>query len=244
MVRNLIGKILRKLRYKKIPENIGVKKDEFFRWISFAIPGMTGGGNIESLGYAIKNLKGNGAIIEIGSFCGLSTIIISYFKNQFKKTNTLYTCDKWEFEGQQMGKMIGNNTSMKHEDYRNFVKETYIRNVTNFCKNDLPHTIEVFSDDFFKEWTNNSKKIDVLGKEVTLGGPIAFAFIDGNHTYEFAKRDFINVDKFLEKDGFVLLDDSSDYSRWEVNKVAREILKMKNYELVARNPNYLFKKIL
>ena len=243
MISQIFKRILRKISFKKLPEKIDIKNDEFLKWISFAIPGMTGGRNIESMGYAIKSLPSNSPIIEIGSFCGLSTIIISHFKSEFGKTNKLYTCDKWEFEGQKLGNNIG-KTDLSHDEYKKFVKESYIRNIQTFCKNNLPITIEIFSDVFFKMWENKQKTIDVLGRESSLGGPISFVFVDGNHTYEFVKRDFENVDKFLEKNGFVLFDDSSDYSHWQgSNKVMKEILKRKDYKLIARNPNYLFQKI-
>jgi ATP-dependent RNA circularization protein (DNA/RNA ligase family) len=76
-----------------------------------------------------------------------------------------------------------------------------------------------------------------------LGGTISFAYIDGNHTYDFAKRDFENADKYLEVGGVILFDDSSDDSIWEVNKVIEEIKKEGRYEIIIKNPNYLIKKI-
>lgn len=242
MINQIFKRILRKMRYKSLQEKIPLKDDEFFKWISFAVPGMTGGGNIESIGYAIKNLPSVSPVIEIGSFCGLSTIIISHFKEKFGKSNPLYTCDKWEFEGQNIGSYLGESKSTKHEEYRKFVKDSFIRNINTFSREDLPKTVEVFSDEFFDMWSKKSETYDVLGNKIKLGGPISFAFIDGNHTYSFAKRDFENTDKYLERGGFILFDDSSDYSHWEVNKLAREIVKGKDYELVARNPNYLFRK--
>lgn len=203
---------------------------------------MTGGHNVDNMRYAIANLPSNSPIVEIGSFCGLSTIIISHLKHQLKKTNTLFTCDKWEFEGQILGAALGDSESITHDEYKKFVKDTYIRNIKAFSGKDLPITLEKFSDEFFDMWANTESVVDVLGRKVKLGGPISFAFIDGNHTYSFAKRDFENVDKFLEKGGFILFDDSADYSHWEVNRVAKEVLKSGRYELVARNPNYLFRK--
>ena len=243
MFKNIVKRILRKMSIKELPERINIRDDEFFKWLSFAVPGMTGGGNIESIFYAIKHLPSNSPIVEIGSFCGLSTIIISHFKARFGKTNNLYTCDRWKFEGQKLGSSLGQSKLVNHDQYKKFVKESYIRNIKTFCAEDIPHTIEVFSDDFFNMWSSKQKPTDVFGKEAPLGGLISFAFIDGNHTYEFVKRDFLNIDKYLERGGFILFDDSSDYSHWQgSNKVMKEILKRSDYELVARNPNYLFRK--
>ena len=80
---------------------------------------------------------------------------------------------------------------------------------------------------------------NVLGREQTLGGPIAFAFIDGTHDYDFARRDFENVDKFLAKGGYVLFDDSGKNSQWRVARLMKEI----PYEFIDANPNYLFRKV-
>jgi len=242
-VNSFLKRILRKLGEKKLPASEKIGKDEFLKWLSFAVPGMTGGGNVECIRYAIKNLPTSSPIIEIGSFCGLSTILISHFKTKFGKTNQIYTCDKWEFEGQESGASLGGNQNITHDEYKKFVKDSYIRNIETFYGADLPATIEVFSDEFFDLWNKKEEAVDVLGRNVKLGGRISFAFIDGNHTYEFAKRDFINADNLLEKGGFILLDDSSDYSHWAgVNKLAKEVLKESRYELVARNPNYFLRK--
>ena len=92
-------------------------------------------------------------------------------------------------------------------------------------------------------WSSKKEMIDVLGRSIKLGGKIAFAYIDGNHKYMFVRRDFENVDKCLEKGGFILFDDSSDNSDWEVKKVIKEVKSTGRYEVVIKNPNYLFKKI-
>jgi hypothetical protein len=76
-----------------------------------------------------------------------------------------------------------------------------------------------------------------------LGGKIAFCYIDGNHSYQFAKRDFENADKFLEIHGFILFDDSSDDSVFGCKNLMPEIIQSERYELVCKNPNYFFKKL-
>jgi hypothetical protein len=83
---------------------------------------------------------------------------------------------------------------------------------------------------------------DVFDREVIVGGPISFCYIDGDHSYDFAKRDFENSDKYLEKGGFVLFDDSSDRQNLGSSHLMKEILKNEKYELIIKNPNYLFRK--
>jgi len=215
----------------------------FVRWLRFANAGMLNTGNIYCIEYAIKNLPSDNPIIEIGSFCGLSTNLISFYLRKFSKKNKLITSDKWIFEGGETGSANLDGSNISNTQYSEFVKGTYIRNISFFSKENLPYTIEQFSDEFFRLWSENRTENDVLGRQIQLGGKISFSYIDGNHTYEYSKRDFENTDKYLEPGGFVLFDDSADSSDWEVKKVIKEVKKTGRYEVVINNPNYLFRKI-
>jgi len=214
--------------------------DDYLAYLSFANAGMLNKGNLLCFDYALRNLPSKNPIIEIGSFCGLSTNIIAYFKQKHGVENPLFNCDKWEFEG-----AAGNvgDSLISHADYRTFVKESFIRNVKMFSRGSLPHTIELLSEEFFTIWGQGRFTTDVFGRNTRLGGPISFCYIDGNHNYESAKRDFVNTDRFLESGGFVLFDDSADGSHWEVCRVIEEVKRMENYKMVVKNPNYLFQKV-
>jgi len=214
--------------------------DEFVQWLSFANAGMLNRGNLLCFDYAIRNLPSTNPIVEIGSFCGLSTNLLAYYMRKHGVTQPLFTCDRWEFEGTDA--TIG-DPDISHADYRTFVRDSFIRNVKMFSSKTLPHTIEMLSDDFFTAWSANRKMTDVFGRAIQLGGPISFCFIDGNHSYDFAKRDFENADRFVEPGGFILFDDSADGSPWEVCRVIEEIKSRPDYRLVVKNPNYLFQKL-
>jgi hypothetical protein len=110
-----------------------------------------------------------------------------------------------------------------------------------FSASDLPYTIEMTSDEFFDAWKTRQTVQDVLGRTITLSGPISFAYIDGNHTYEFAKRDFLNCDAFLDDNGFILFDDSTA-AEFGVKDLMPEIISSGRYRLSAANPNHLFQK--
>lgn len=214
--------------------------NDYIAYLSFVNAGMLNKGNLLGLDYAISHLPSKNPIVEIGSFCGLSTNIIAYLKQKHGVKNTLFTCDQWEFEGAEGN--VG-DTDISHADYRTFARDSFLRNVKMFSRWGLPHTIEALSDAFFDRWGRSETATDVFGKSVKLGGPISFCYIDGNHSYDFAKKDFENTDKFLEPGGFVLFDDSADGSHWEVCRVIQEVKQMPNYKLVIQNPNYLFMKI-
>lgn len=239
---NKIIKITHKIKIRLFQKK--ATKHDFIEWLKFANAGMLDEGNIYCFEYAIKNLPSDSPIVEIGSFCGLSTNLISFYLKKFNKTNKVISCDKWIFEGAESPDEFLDGSSITHKDYKKFVKETYIRNISFFSKDALPYTLEQFSDDFFKLWDDEKLETDIMDREIKLGGKISFAYIDGNHTYEFAKRDFQNVSKNLENGGFILFDDSSDHSEWEVSELIDEIKKDSRFEVVINNPNYLIKKII
>lgn len=56
--------------------------------------------------------------------------------------------------------------------------------------------VEKTSDEFFKNCLENIN-----------GRKIDFAFIDGMHLFEFALRDFINIEKYASQQGVVVIDD-------------------------------------
>ena len=84
-----------------------------------------------------------------------------------------------------------------------------------FNKDRLPHHIELKSDRFFAAWGANETLTDFFGRQVNLGGPIAFAYIDGSHTYEQSMRDFQNASRHLIGGGFIVFDDSADDCVWD-----------------------------
>jgi hypothetical protein len=215
---------------------------EYLSWLSLANAGMMDRGNVAGFDYALRNLPSASPIVEIGSFCGLSTNTLTYLKQIHGRSNPLITCDRWMFEGSETGRTLDPTTRVTHAQYSDFVKESFERNVSTFSSDDLPYTIEVFSDEFFELWARHANVDDVFGREIRLGGPISFCYIDGNHTYDFAKRDFENTDRWLEPGGFILFDDSADGSGWEVCGVVSEVLKSGRYEKIANNPNYLVRK--
>ena len=238
----MIGRLYRGLKRRLLPPSPAAidLSNEYIDWLCFANAGMLHRGNLYAFDYAIRNLPSAAPIVEIGSFCGLSTNVLTYFKEKHGVHNQLITSDKWEFEGASKGSL--GDSSISHAEYRTFVRETYIRNIQMFSQSDLPHTVEMSSDEFFQAWRRGDEVLDVLGRGTKLGGPISFCYIDGNHSYEYVRRDFQNCDHFLVQHSFLLFDDSADGSGWDVCKVVKEIEAAGKYELVIKNPNYLFRK--
>ena len=232
------GLLLQKFR-KKVVVDVS---NEYVGWLRHVNAGMLQSGNLYCFDYAIRNLPNAAPILEIGSFCGLSTNLLTYYKEKHGVRNLLFTCDRWEFPRSEGRTMVG-DSSITHAEYRAYARETFIRNVHMFSRYDLPHTIEMLSDEFFAAWRNGQEVADVFGGPVRLGGPLSFCYIDGNHSYEYARRDFINCDELLVPGGFILFDDSMDFTGYEgVRRVVAEVRRSGRYELVIKNPNYFFRK--
>jgi hypothetical protein len=83
---------------------------------------------------------------------------------------------------------LSENSSLTHAQYRDFVKSTYLRNVRMFSGDDLPFTLEAFSDEFFAAWRASQEVVDVFGRLIRLGGPISFCFVDGSHSYDTSEE--------------------------------------------------------
>lgn len=108
--------------------------DDFVSWLSFANAGMLNKGNLLCFDYVMRNLPSGNPMVEIGSFAGLSTNLINYYRRRHGATNVLYTCDAWQFEG--AAGQVG-DSDISHDAYRRFVRETYLRNVGMFSGDEL-----------------------------------------------------------------------------------------------------------
>jgi hypothetical protein len=179
-------------------------------------------------------------MLEIGSFCGLSTSIIQYLKQKHGRSDPLFTCDRWVFEGSE--KALPEAAPVSRAELRRFVIESFERSVRTFSPGELPLAVEATSDELFAMWRDRRRVRERFGREVTLGGPLSFVFIDGNHTEEYAMRDFLNSDEHLMPGGLLLFDDSDDADGWAIRRVVREVERSGRYEVVAKNPNHLVRK--
>jgi Methyltransferase domain len=212
------------------------------RWIQYANAGMLNPGNLYCFDYAIKNLPDEAPILEIGSFCGLSANVLTYYKKANGRGNRLITCENWSFAGARPGEGFP-ESFLDLQEYRRVVKDSLVRNARLFSKDDLPYTVELSSSDFFEAWGRAQVVADVHGRQLTLGGTLSLCYVDGGHDYASVKRDFESCAQYLSPGGFILFDDSSDDSGFDgVRQLVREVQSHGSFQLVLKNPNYLFRK--
>ncbi|MDR2011222.1 MAG: class I SAM-dependent methyltransferase [Bacteroidales bacterium] len=231
--------LLKKGLYYLANKPMYVNEKELARMLP-SIPGWLERGHIYCFDYAIKNLPDDKPILEIGTFAGLSTNVILYYLNKYNKKNLLLTTD-WFLKDISPDEKIA--TLDNPQDLSNYIKESFVRNVNFFNKSANIKSSDLPSDDFFKAWFEGKEIDNLFGGKFIPSGEISFAYIDGNHVYEYAKRDFENVDKILIKEGFILFDDSADYTNWGSKRVAQEAVKSGKYKVIKKNPHYFVQKI-
>lgn len=241
-MRSLVACALRRAARIIDPDHpIVYLQDDYITQLCYINAGILEKGNLYSFDYAISRLPSNAPILEIGSYCGLSANALNYFKRKYGRQNRIITCDKWEFQKPQHATDYVGQTSILYKDLERFARDSYIRNIKMFSADDPPFTLEMTSDEFFESWRMLETRNDILGRTLTLGGPLSFCFVDGNHSYPYAKSDFLNCDAFLEVGGFILFDDST-LQKDEVRLVMPEVFASGRYKLVAQNPYHLFQK--
>lgn len=135
-------------------------------------------------------LKTEGNIVEIGSFTGGSTAILAKgLKDPYK----VFAIDPHEFNGLWLEKMgcreIPKDTSLAFKN-----------NMKKFGVAEKVVLIEKKSGDAIKYW---NKKIGLL-------------WIDGDHSYEGVKSDFLQWEPFLKKNGIIAFHDS--FYGWNFKK--------------------------
>lgn len=198
--------------------------------------------NIYCIDYAVRNLPTDDPVIEIGSFTGMSTCMLSHYLAKYNCGNVLFNADRWEFEEKEKN-YYSRVLNVSPEEMKDYIRNSFVRNVRHFSRNRLPHTIELFSDEFFSQWLQKNTLLNIWEQPVTLGGPVSFAYLDGNHQYDFVKRDFENVHRQLVKGGFIFFDDSAPHINSGMRDLVKEVKARRDYEVVVKNPNYLVRRI-
>jgi hypothetical protein len=220
-----------------------IKTDGYIPWLCTVVGGWLDAthNNIRAVDHAIQHMPTHGAILEIGSFLGRSANVITYLAFKYNRDNPFFCCDPWVFELTE--EPIGGYFDAGTQAFALYAKEVFKLNMVTFSQGRRPYAIEAFSDQFFEQWHKAATVVDVFGRSVTLGGPISFAYVDGAHTYEATKRDFLNIHEHLLPGGFIMFDDSADHSGFGSTQVAHEVKKNPVYELVFKTPNYFFRRI-
>lgn len=192
---------------------------------------------------ALEKLPSNNPILEIGVFAGRSTNALIELKRSLNISNKVFTTDPW-----LVCEDIPISKNVSGRQYQEHVKQQFLTNIQFWSGDSLPFSFDFTSDRFFQEWRENSDLCSLFNQRVKLGGPLSCVFLDGDHSDTQVRKDFLNIDAFLEKGGLLYFDDSDALHRNgsepenHVYVLVREILFDGRYEVVSRNPNYLLRK--
>lgn len=225
-----------------VPEKLKGKE----RRTTYTIASATGGwltqGNVDALYYGLKHTRDvEGRIREIGAFCGMSSNIITLFKRILGIKKKLITIDAWGKGFTDENQLAF--TGISQRAFHDYARDSYLERVKFFSSDDLPSPIKGFSTDIMDLWAKNETLTDLYGTQIDLGGPIAFAFVDGDHSYEVSKLDFENIDRDLSPGGMILFDDSGVRDKRGSSQTAQEVAASGKYKVISKNPNFLVQKL-
>jgi hypothetical protein len=243
------GKIARtfaSLYYAKTCRQV---EDPFIYRVKQTVPGMLQPGNTWSFQYAVQYMPADTAIMEIGAFCGLSTCLISYFNRQRLYPSPFFTCDPWDYGFKGMGTDTLGASKLTGKDWEQFCKATFLKNIDFWCEGQKPRVLQMPSTAVCQALTADEAVTDTDGKTEKLPNALGFVYIDGNHDYDPVKADFLGVEPFVVKDGYILFDDSADVigspgvKEFIAKDLKPKFIETGRYKVIARNPNLLIQKI-
>jgi hypothetical protein len=228
--------------------------DEYVQRLLVSVAGMTEPGNLGAFDRAIRTMP-DGAVVEIGVFCGQSALLLDHLLRVHGRDNRLFCTDIWICLGTRDGDAFASESErgaylasvagrgdLSRDAYMAFIKQRFIANSRFFAGDRLPAGFDLSSNTFFSAWTTNEPQRDLFDREIQLGGPIAFAYIDGDHSYAQARKDLDNAAAHMPPGALVLLDDSWQGCGMGSAQVALEAMKDPRFEFVEARPNYLFRR--
>jgi glycosyltransferase involved in cell wall biosynthesis len=167
----------------------------------------------------LKKTKIDGHILEIGHFCGKSTI---YLSKGIRKNEKIFSIDKHSTKIFS-GKTISNTKIPLHP------QKIFLENINKYNLEDK--VIAFFCD---------SKKIPVAIEQERF----RFILVDGSHDYNDVKRDFHNYTRFLKKDGIIAFHDANGiYSHVGPRILCIEIKENNSrYKLIDKKGSIIFFK--
>jgi len=208
--------------------------------------GMLHEGNIYLMDHAIRHMPPGGYVLEIGSWGGLSTNLLLHLMKKYHRQEVFLGCDPWKYSYQddEVGEpdFIDGREDISRKEYMEYIRQGFIDSVSLFNRSKLPYTFQMTSDEFFAQMDKKTSITDLFGRSMVPDKGISFCYIDGNHTYDFVKRDFENVDRYLIDNGLILFDDSMDGDQFGSAHFMKEIKQNPSYKVIKKNPNYLIQK--
>ncbi|HUT04470.1 MAG TPA: class I SAM-dependent methyltransferase [bacterium] len=146
-------------------------------------------------------------LVEIGSWLGKSSVVLSRaIKN--KKGAVLFCIDPFNADGDPSSAAHYHDVSQKTDVP---LLEQFIHNIKRYGSYKHVRALRGYSTDFSSDWNR----------------PIDLLFIDGNHSYESVRRDFLEWSPFIKPGGYLVMHDASfdpNFRHQDPIRVAREFV--------------------
>ena len=166
----------------EIPGDLDSVLDEAWK-AAEPIPGFLGENEARLLGTIAACISSGGAILEIGSFKGKSTIMLGKVAAHYG-LGPVVAIDPHNFNNAELE---AHRTSPDASSF-----DEFLQNLTASGLTDLVEVHRAYSTDIAPHWTR----------------PVSFLWIDGNHTYRGAKADFDGFIPHLLPGGVVAFHDA------------------------------------
>ena len=138
------------------------------------------------------------------------------------KPKKLILVDPWiAYDDDIYAKSWYGNSSKSNQS----IQDKYFLDIRKYFENEIKiRTVEIHrktSDNFFNK---NQNMFDLI-------------YIDGNHLFDFVKRDIINSLKFIKQDGIIVLDDYNIVGWWDdgVTKAVDFFKKKKLIKIIRKH---------
>jgi hypothetical protein len=157
---------------------------------------------------ALSSLPRQSAVLEVGSFCGRSTVLLGSVVESLGSLSKVYAVDSHEG-------IVGAVSSAEG-----------IRS--------LGSTLDIFRANIAAHGlTPVVETVVQRSYEVNWEKPIALLFIDGLHDYVNVSRDFRHFEEWVVPGGYIAFHDYADYYP-DVKRFVDELLALPNFEFVSR----------
>ncbi len=233
-----------------------IKTNEVWKQIEEIVKDIPGWSPIDEL-YTLFMLalmsKGlDGDIVEVGAWCGRSSVILGKAVQISNEKKKVYSIDlfpdkeDWEKnkDGSYSFKVKFKDKSISAYQVQTVWKEPYEKDIIpvyqinnsilNIWKQSINKNNLNDINTYFKGDSN------MFFNEFSIENKIKLAFLDGDHSYEATKTDIRNVEKHLVKGGYICFDDA--FSTYEgVNKAITEnIINSNKYDICQQMTRKFF----
>jgi len=191
------------LQFITIPKDLDLVLDEAWS-VARKVPGFLLEKEARLLGMIAACNPGDGEIIEIGSFKGKSTVMLAKVRQHYG-LGPVVAIDPHNFNSVELRQ---HKTSEDASSYTEFLDNIRLAGVSDHVQ-----PIRAYSSDVALNWNR----------------PIRFLWIDGDHTYSGAKKDFDGFFPYVMPGGLVAFHDALHEFPGPIRVFAEDVLRSNEF---------------